>query len=357
MRLAGRLKLGYYPLPPAEGEKIRNLLQFSPEPASVIDPCVGTGAALLQISQGGNCRLYGIELDSARAATAAAAGITTIQGSMFDTQSKVERFSLLYLNPPYDSEIGALSNRRMEELFLEHTFRWLRVGGVLVFVIPFERLGTCVDVLAAHFTDVRPYLLSDPESQRFGQIVIFATRKRVTGSTIRSSRQALINYCKGYVDMPMLVGDEAPYAVPPSPGATLTYTGLPLDAIEDLLPRSYAYQQAVQQFFLPAATVSNGRPLTPLHAGHVGLLCTAGLMNGVFGEGSDRHLVRWRSTKNVTTTEEIETNEETGESIFLKRHTERFSNDVTLLFEDGRTQVLGEKPPLNDADVGGREAA
>ena len=140
MRLSGRLKLGYFPLPPAEGEKIRNLLQFGPEPASVIDPCVGTGAALQQITKGGNCRLYGIELDAARAATAAAAGITTIQGSTFDTHSKVERFSLLYLNPPYDSEIGSLSNRRMEELFLDHTFRWLRIGGVLVFVIPFERL-------------------------------------------------------------------------------------------------------------------------------------------------------------------------------------------------------------------------
>jgi len=56
--------------------------------------------------------------------------------------------------------------------------------------------------LSAHFTDVRPYLLADPESQRFGQIVVFATRKRVTGSTVRSSKQALINYCKGYIDMP-----------------------------------------------------------------------------------------------------------------------------------------------------------
>jgi 16S rRNA G1207 methylase RsmC len=46
----------------------------------------------------------------------------------------------------------------MEELFLDHTFRWLRIGGVLVFVIPFERFSTCVDVLSAHFTDVRPYL-------------------------------------------------------------------------------------------------------------------------------------------------------------------------------------------------------
>ena len=123
------------------------------------------------------------------------------------------------------------------------------------------------------------------------------------------------------------------------------------------MPRSYAYQQAVQQFFLPAPTVSKGRPLTPLHAGHVGLLCTAGLLNGVFGEGTDRHLARWRSAKSVTTTKEIETNEETGETTFVKRHTERFSNDVTLLYEDGRTQVLGEKPPPNDADAAHTEAA
>ena len=141
MRLSGRLKLGYFPLPPSEGDKIRNLLLFGAEPASVIDPCVGTGAALQQITKGGNCRLYGIELDAARAATAAAAGITTIQGSTFDTHSKVERFSLLYLNPPYDSEIGSLSNRRMEELFLDHTFRWLRIGGYW-----FPRGGIPIDI-------------------------------------------------------------------------------------------------------------------------------------------------------------------------------------------------------------------
>ena len=124
---AGRLKLGHFPLPPDEGDKIRNLLQFGPETTSVVDPCVGTGAALLQITSGSNVRMYGIELDAARATAAAAAGITTIQGSTFDTRSKVERFSLLYLNPPYDSEIGSLSNRRMEELFLDYTFNWLRI--------------------------------------------------------------------------------------------------------------------------------------------------------------------------------------------------------------------------------------
>lgn len=34
--------------------------------------------------------------------------------------------------------------------------------------------------------------------------------------------------------------------------------------------------------------IAAGRPITPLHGGHVGLLCTAGLLNGAFGEGDER---------------------------------------------------------------------
>lgn len=45
MRNAARLKMCYYPLPESEGVKLRPLLSYS-RPASVIDPCVGQGAAL-----------------------------------------------------------------------------------------------------------------------------------------------------------------------------------------------------------------------------------------------------------------------------------------------------------------------
>ena len=151
MRNAGRLKLGYYPLPTAEGGTIRGMLAFGEEAVSVVDPCVGKGDALHQITSGANCRLYGIELDALRARTAQASGIQTIQGSAFDAQAKVEQFSLLYLNPPYDLEIGQYGNRRMEFVFLEHTYRWLKPGGVLVFVIPEDRLIACTDLLASHF--------------------------------------------------------------------------------------------------------------------------------------------------------------------------------------------------------------
>ena len=45
MRNVARLKMGYYPLPEAEGVKLRSLLSFAGL-ASVIDPCVGQGTAL-----------------------------------------------------------------------------------------------------------------------------------------------------------------------------------------------------------------------------------------------------------------------------------------------------------------------
>src|ERR1700675_4976777 len=142
MRNVARLKMGYYPLPEAEGVKLRSLLSFT-GPASVIDPCVGQGTALHLVTSDGEVRRYGVELDAERARIASANGIETIQGNAFDAIARPESFSLLYLNPPYDSEIGSIANRRMEAVFLEHTYRWLAMEGVLILVIPFERLHDC----------------------------------------------------------------------------------------------------------------------------------------------------------------------------------------------------------------------
>jgi len=66
MRNAGRLKLGYYPLPQEEGTRLRRILQFT-EPVSVLDPCAGTGAALLHLTSGVECNRHAVELDAVRA--------------------------------------------------------------------------------------------------------------------------------------------------------------------------------------------------------------------------------------------------------------------------------------------------
>src|ERR1700747_1794566 len=113
MRNAARLKMGYYPLPESEGAKLRALLSF-PQPASVIDPCVGQGTAVDLVTGGAQVRRYGVELDAERARIANSRGIETIQGNAFDAIAKPESFSLLYLNPPYDSEIGSRASLRLE---------------------------------------------------------------------------------------------------------------------------------------------------------------------------------------------------------------------------------------------------
>jgi hypothetical protein len=189
-RNAARLKMGFYPLPISEALRLRALLEFI-GPASVVDPCVGQGTALDIITQGAEVRRYGVELDAERAVIAQSKDIKTIQGNAFDAVAKPESFSLLYLNPPYDSEIGQVANDRMERLFLDHTYRWLAMDGVLVMVIPFERLIECAGLLSSHFAQLNVFRMTDSESERFRQIAVLGLRSNVRGAAVDANKRHL----------------------------------------------------------------------------------------------------------------------------------------------------------------------
>jgi hypothetical protein len=329
--------MGYFPLPDVEARSIRPLLSFSGL-CSVVDPCAGKGTALNVITAGAPVVRFGVELDTARAEEAATSGIRMIQGNTFDAQAKVESFSLLYLNPPYDSEIDLSGNRRMERLFLEHTHRWLVQHGVLVLVIPFERFADCASIIAGGFAQVTAFRMTSPESIRFRQIVVFGVRRNVRGAAHEENlRRTLAIAANGaYSKLPELTAEATePFVVPRSGEAALTYRGLPYNAIEDLLPHSGAWKQAAQ-VLLPNEDMAIGRPITPLHGGHVGLLCTAGLLNGVFGQGEERHIARWRSVKYVTDFEEEE-----GDTKIIRRR-EKWSNELRLLYVTGKVMKLTE---------------
>lgn len=336
-RSCARLKMGYYPLPPVEAQNICSLLSFS-GPCSVIDPCAGKGTALNLITAGAPVLRFGVELDTHRAEEAAETGIRMIQGNVFDAHAKVESFSVLYLNPPYDSEINLTGNRRLERLFLEHTHHWLVQHGVLIFVIPFEQLSDCAGILSANFTRIGALRMADAESVRFRQIVVFGVRRNVRGAAhAENLRRLRVTAQHGeYERLPQLApAIVEQYVVPVSGEATLTYRGLPYNLIEDLLPHSAAWKLAAK-VLLPSEDVAIGRPITPLHGGHVGLLCTAGLLNGVFGQGEERHIARWRSVKHVT-----EFHEEEGDTKIIRRR-EKWSNELRLLYVAGKAVKLTE---------------
>jgi tRNA1(Val) A37 N6-methylase TrmN6 len=346
MRTQARLKLGYYPLAPVEASRIRGYLQFSPGIASVLDPCAGTGAALCALTEGAEVRRYGVELDSYRAAEARQRLDEVVQGNTFVTHAPVESFSLVYLNPPYDFEIGEGKNQRMEPLFLEHVGRWVRPGGVLVMVIPYDRVYECRSVLTAQFRDKTIFRLTEPEATVYKQVVVFGVRRsrqereKLNDHAVQQANRKLNEITRRYEEIPPL-GDIADreYVVPSGPETRLEYRGLPLDAIEDLLPASPAWRQAQRVTHAPKTEFA-GRPLTPLHKGHVGLLCTAGLLNGTFGEGRDLHVAYWESVKVIDRAEEAG---DDGE-ITVVHEKERFSQRLTLLYADGRIRLLSEKP-------------
>ena len=348
MRNVARLKMGYYPLPEAEGVRLRSLLSFA-GPASVIDPCAGQGTALHLITSDAQIRRYGVELDAERARIASANGIETIQGNAFDAIARPESFSLLHLNPPYDSEIGSIANRRMEAVFLEHTYRWLAMEGVLILVIPFERLHDCAGILASHFTQLAVLRMTDDESVKYRQIAVLGLRRDVRGAAVENNKRQLLSVglYGSFLGLPELQPGACPTVFRSSVwrgGAELSRPSLRL--LEDLLPQSGAWKQAAP-LLMPHEDVATGRPITPLHGGHVGLLCTAGLLNGVFGQGDDRHIARWRSVKHVTTFVEQDGDAE------IIHHRERWANELYLVYADGRTLKLTETPAKKEGEADG----
>ena len=337
MRPNAKTKLGFFPLPIAEAERLRSCLICSAE-FSALDPCVGDGVAFTHLLRETRACRYGIEIDANRAEQANGLGVDTLHADSMDVRCPAESLSLLYLNPPYDLEIGHSNNQRLELVFLEHTYRWLKPNGVLIFVIPQPQLKSCARILSEHFSDLSVYRLTEPASVQYKQVAVLGLRRKrhqhVRDSVFLESVRCL-EMLSVKDDLQVLTERPAVrYEVPPSGPVVLTNTGIPLDKAEDLLLDSAAYRQA-SRILLPKQRDVRGRPLTPLHGGHVGLLCTAGMLNGVFGEGEDRHIAHWRSVK---FTDHWEEQQEDGTRVLHDR--ERFSHELTLVFANGRTQTL-----------------
>lgn len=337
MRPHGQTKLGFFPLPVAEAKRLKNWLVF-PERFSALDPCVGDGVAFTHLLRDVRTHRYGIEIDANRAEQSKALGIETLQADAMEVRCQPEAVSLLYLNPPYDWEFGESNNQRLESVFLEHTYRWLKPGGVLIFVITQPRLSKCARLLSEHFTDLRVFKLSESACLQYKQIAVLATRRkrhtRLSDTALLSAVRYLESLATEAGLQPLGDATEVRYEVPASEPVALTNLGIPLDEVEDLLLNSSAYRQAGRVLLTKPGDVK-GRPLTPLHGGHVGLLCTAGMLNGVFGQGEARHIAHWRSVK---FTDHWEEEEEDGTKILHDR--ERFSHELTLIFANGKTQVL-----------------
>ena len=65
----------------------------------------------------------------------------------------------------------------MEHVFLAHCTRYLTDGGLLLFIVPKQRLSVSARYLSSHYWDLRCWYFPNPEREVFDQVVLTGRHK------------------------------------------------------------------------------------------------------------------------------------------------------------------------------------
>jgi hypothetical protein len=317
-RLESQIKMGFYPTPSEVVEHIRKMLNISPE-ARLIDTCCGEGEALSFLVRQSQAETYGCELDRKRMTQAKTRLKHVLWADvLYDLVCSKGAFSLLWLNPPYDtSGYGTDETKdRLEVLFLKRHWLYLQDGGVMVYIIPWSSLKYVEAIIAKQCRDL--VILKFPEDLfwEFNQIVLICTKGRSkklevdhNKSIFRWASEAFINGDLDYLISTDKVNDLV-YDVPPSCDLEgFTFRSIRLDPEQALerLKTSPVGEKAHRQMFPPSLAKSI-QPLTSLREGHLAMLLASGMMNGeVVGPDGRKLVVKGSVTKGaIHSTEETD---------------------------------------------------
>ena len=332
MRLHGRVKMGYYPTPLSVVERVRTFIMPSHEEVNFLDPCCGEGTALQALAQGFQAKTYGIELDAFRAKEAKQKLNHLLKGSCLSARISQGVFSCLFLNPPYDWEEGSeeAPSERMEKVFLRETAKYLQPRGLLIYIIPQNRLeGGIARLLAARFEDFRVYRFPAGEFEAFGQIVLFAVKKQGVSLDVPSAHMLLDAGREGHPELPH--AESPPYSLPHAmPVSLFRASGVDRETLE----RELAASPLWSRFRFETRYTEVRRPLLPLHKGHLALLMACGSLNGIVGEGEERHVVKGKVEKFTTTSVE-----DKGD-VIEERQTEHYRVSIKFLKPSGEILTL-----------------
>ncbi len=336
MRIQGRIKMGHYPTPPRVVDLIKNYLAFPPGQFSSLDPCCGEGDALADLLAGTSTITYGIELDHQRAEESKTRLHHVLRCGIEETRIQRCSCSLLLLNPPYDEltleEESNTKTERQERAFLRMTLPYLIPGGVLVYIIPQNRLDKAIArLLASRFERIHVLRFPDPEYADFRQVVVFGVKK---ASNTLDEQEALRLQSISKMELsPLADTAEMVYPVPAS-GPLTQFRSMLIDP-EELA--KHMVQSALWKRFAALATRSElriPRPPLPLHSGHLGLLLAAGKLDGIMGTGEDSHLVKGSVRKITTVMQEIK-----GE-VLEERELDRYVVSIKILNQHGEIREL-----------------
>ncbi len=335
MRLAGQTKMGYYPTPLGVVELIRSRIQFPSAPVNVLDPCAGEGLALECLAKDTKAVSFGIELDLDRAAEAEKRIDHFVQGACERVEISPRSFALLWLNPPYDDD-G--EGERKEFTFLRDAFDALVPGGLLVYIIPKERLSKeAAALLASNFRNLKVERFPDPEFAKFRQIVVMGIRNEWPQTS--PWQEKLLNDAReGNELLPLAHARWSEYTLLPTEKAVLRLRSIDPEELVRLAATSPLLDR-LREAMEPPTFERMGQPPTRLHTGHLGLLLSAGRLNGLVGKGEDRHIVVGKPGKAVIERNEAEEDAE-GRTVQVHRRLEIPTVTIKILRPTGEIRTL-----------------
>lgn len=221
---------GYYPTPSRVVSHIVNAFE-KPDAGTdvaVLDPCAGKGEAVIQFARGistprNTPKVYAIELENRRHDTlqenlrnyANYDRRFDLHGDAFSAPLKTDPendgFSVLYLNPPYDTDKKFV---RVEEKFLDRFTSTLMVGGVLVFIVPGYALSASANTLGQHYENIECFRFPDPDWDDFKQVVLFARRRTSLMSPVGSVVSMVQGLAKDPMSLPTTEMIRQKYIIP-----------------------------------------------------------------------------------------------------------------------------------------------
>ena len=285
---------GYYPTPQHLLPAIASTIAVpKDEPRSrflFLDPCAGTGEALLKLAaavldydlEDAARSCLGIELETERAK---ALRDRLPQGSAHHGDALTFGFAgdgatVLFLNPPYDTDPDY---RRSEHRFLVRFTETLAPGGILVFVVPCATLSACADHLAAHYTHLHLWRFPDPDFVAFRQCVLVGLRREVPVPPGAGLLEVLHRSASDPSTMPILASLPRPAVTARTSDNYLTLSPQSID-LPELLRTVRPFEATAQALgYDRDVDALLGGPLPvalPPQPAHIALALAAGLLNG-----------------------------------------------------------------------------
>jgi 16S rRNA G966 N2-methylase RsmD len=307
MRLAGIEKMGYYPTPPQVAEQIFKILDIRPG-CRVLDPCCGEGAVLKAFKRRYEGIItYGAELDANRFKIASAVTDNILNcDSTRELKVEPKTFDVLWENPPYDWDVVENDSQRVEKTFYKAHRGYISKEGILVFLIPFGVLESCINLLSV-LRDVKVFAFPPQEYKVFRQIVVIG---RQYGCTTQDDDNYKMNskYLKSIVrEVPAdrayeylettehaAERGEILYTVEPTGnGAQALFKSKRIvpEEVYQLVRQSKLNE--IMRELQSIDEINTISPISPLTDGHLAMLLAAGMMDGAFvGDDGDRYVVK-----------------------------------------------------------------